>query len=142
MGNIYNQMNERLEEVPLNIYSPIFKDMLEQLDKELQRVLINVYEGKFESGNVKVSLNVEINEAILEVPTTDRATGEVITIPKCFRKPKFEYKTNSTLNKKHEIKGEYNERREIILEDEKFIARSIYDPQIKFDVIEGGTKDE
>ena len=140
MGNIYNQMNERLEEVPLNIYSPIFKDMLEQLDKELQRVLINVYEGKFESGDVKLSLKVEINEAILEIPTTDNDTGEIVTKPKCYRKPKFEYKTNSTLNKKHEIKGEYDERREIVFEDEKFIARSLYDPQVKFNVIEGDKK--
>lgn len=140
MGNIYNQMNEHLEEVPLNIYSPIFKDMLEQLDKELQRVLINVYEGKFESGDVKLSLKVEINEAILEIPTTDNDTGEIVTKPKCYRKPKFEYKTNSTLNKKHEIKGEYDERREIVFEDERFIARSLYDPQVKFNVIEGDKK--
>lgn len=140
MGNIYNQMNDHLEEVPLNIYGPIFKDMLEQLDKELQRVLINVYEGKFESGDVKLSLKVEINEAILEIPTTDNDTGEIVTKPKCYRKPKFEYKTNSTLNKKHEIKGEYDERREIVFEDERFIARSLYEPQVKFNVIEDDKK--
>lgn len=68
MGNLYNQMDKHLEELPLNIYSPVFKDMLEQLDGELQNVLGNVYEGKFEGGDIKMKtelfqkLVVEVSE--------------------------------------------------------------------------------
>ncbi|WP_321833455.1 chromosome segregation protein SMC [Clostridium butyricum] len=134
MGNLYNQMDKHLEELPLNIYSPVFTEMMECLDKELQNVLKNVYEGKFESGDVKLSLNVEIINAITDVPTTDKETGEIITKEVAYKKPKFEYKVNSTLKKKHETKGEYEEKREIVLEDDGFIARTLIDPQVRFEI--------
>ena len=132
MGNLYNQMDEHLSEIPLNIYSPVFKDMMEQLDRELENVLKNVYEGKFESGDIKLSLNVEIVDAISDLHYEDKETGEIITKEIAYKKPRFKYNTASTLKKKHEVKGEYDEKREIALEDDGFIARKLIDPQIKF----------
>lgn len=138
MSNIYNQMDEQLEDLKLNIYSPVFEEVLKNLDKELQRVLLNVYEGKFESGDINLKITVDIKDDMNEVPVIDNDTGEIVNKEVKFRKPKFEYKTYSTLKKKHENKVTYEENREIVKTDEdNFVARTLIDPQIKFRIEEG-----
>ncbi|MCQ2014674.1 chromosome segregation protein SMC [Clostridium butyricum] len=136
MGNIYNQSDERLEMFKLNIYSPIFEKMLKQLDVELQHVLKNVYEEKFEGGDIKLSISVEINKAENEVPKVDPKTGELVNEIIRYKRPKFEYKTNSTLKKRHEVKGEYEERKQIVYKDDEFIISGLDNPQLKLNLEE------
>jgi hypothetical protein len=108
----------------IDIDSPVFLCLLQDIDKEIQRCIKKVFEGEFESGEISVKLNIEIPETYKSFPRTN-LDGDLINDTYKYRKPDFQHKVTSTLKKKYEQKGGFTGEREVVFEDGEFVARPI-----------------
>ena len=127
----------------IDIDSPVFNSMLNNLDEEIQRVVRNIYDGKFASGEISLKLNLEIRDAIKEMPGVN-GLGDMITEKYEYKKPKFEHKITTTLKKQYNAKGCYEENKEVVWNDyeEKYVVQPLMDPQIRFKDLESTFKKE
>jgi len=117
----------------IDIESPVFNGLLNDLDKEIQRVVQSVYNGDFASGEISLKLELKIRDAYKEIPSED-INGNVINEKYEYKKPNFEHKITSTLKKQYNQKGCYDENKEVVWDDinKKYIVQPLMDPQIKF----------
>lgn len=117
----------------IDIDSPVFNCLLQDLNKEIQRCIKKVYEEEFEAGEITVKLSLEIPEAFKTVARVDEF-GEIINDTYRYRQPRFEHKVTSTLKKQYKQEGIYQEERDVKFEDGKFVAVPIKDPQVRIDM--------
>jgi len=117
----------------IDIESPVFNSMLNDLDEEIQRVVKNVYEGKFASGEISLKLDLKIRDAFKEIPKED-IYGNMINEKYEYKKPSFEHKITSTLKKEYKSKGCYEENKEVVWNEieGKFVVQPLMDPQLRF----------
>lgn len=115
----------------IDIDSPIFNQMLGQLNDEILRCIRKVYDKDFAGGEIALKLSVEIPETFKIIPKVDEETGEIINETYVYRSPRFEHKIATTLKKQYKNEGVYTDEREVKFEDDKFIAVPIKDPQMK-----------
>lgn len=124
----------------IEIDSPVFEKMLDDLNKEIQRIVKSVYDGKFASGEISVKLNLEITEAFIEIPKVDEFRNMVNEQYK-YKRPNFEHKITSTLKKQYKQEGCYSENKEVVWDGEKYIVKPLINPQIGFDNAVYGSED-
>lgn len=117
----------------IEIDSPVFEKMLDDLNKEIQRVIQSVYDGEFASGEISVKLNLEIIEAFEEIPTVDEF-GNMINELYKYKKPKFEHKITSTLKKQSKREGCYSDKKEVVWDGEKYVVKPLVNPQTQFNI--------
>jgi len=91
----------------IDIESPVFNAMLNDLDEEIQRVVRSVYNGEFASGEISLKLDLKIRDAYKEIPRED-VYGNMINEKYEYKKPNFEHKITSTLKKQYNQKGCYD----------------------------------
>jgi basic membrane lipoprotein Med (substrate-binding protein (PBP1-ABC) superfamily) len=117
----------------IDIESPVFNAMLNDLDEEIQRVVKSVYNGEFASGEISLKLELKIRDAYKEIPSED-IYGNIINEKYEYKKPNFEHKITPTLKKQYNSKGSYEENKEVVWDkiNEKFVVQPLMDPQIKF----------
>ncbi|MFR1907538.1 MAG: chromosome segregation protein SMC [Clostridium neonatale] len=134
-------LSKRVLDIDIN--SPIFAGMLDDLNKEIQRVIQNVYEGKFASGEISLKLDLKIVSGFEEMPRVDEY-GEMITETYEYKKPDFEHKITSTLKQQYKQEGSYSERKEVVWDeiDKKFIVKPIRKPQLEFANLENREDEE
>lgn len=134
-------LSKRVLDIDIN--SPIFAGMLDDLNKEIQRVIQNVYEGKFASGEISLKLDLKIVSGFEEMPRVDEY-GEMITETYKYKKPDFEHKITSTLKQQYKQEGSYSERKEVVWDeiDKKFIVKPIKKPQLEFANLENREDEE
>ena len=120
-------LSRRVLEIDVN--SPVFNCLLQDLNKEIQRCIKKVYDEEFESGEISLKLSVEIPEAFKTIPRVNEF-GEMINDTYKYRKPVFEHKITSTLKKQFKQEGIYTEERDVKFEDGKFVAIPIKDAQL------------
>lgn len=113
----------------IEIDSPVFFCLLQDLNKEIQRCIRKVFNEEFESGEITVKLGIEIPEAFKTFPKTNEF-GEIINETFKYRKPRFEHKITSTLKKQYKQEGLYSEERDVQYDGDKFVAIPIKDAQI------------
>lgn len=113
----------------IDVESPIFEGMLNDVNKEIQRVIKKVYNEEFGSGEIALKLTIEIPNAIKIIPKVDEY-GEMINETYQYRKPIFEHKITSTLKKQYKQEGCYTDERDVKLEGDKFVAIPVEDAQI------------
>lgn len=113
----------------LDIYSPIFKIMLHDLNLEMKRAIDKVFERDFEGGEITLKLKIEIPDGYKEYPKTDRY-GNTTTERYVYRRPRFEHTVTTTLKKQYKQEGVYAEERDIKFVDGQYIACPIQDPQM------------
>lgn len=113
----------------IDIQSPIFTCMLQDLDNEIVRVIDKVYRGEFEAGEVNLKLSLAINDDYIRIPKEDRA-GEIINETHQYKRPYFEHKITSTLKKQYKQEGVYTEEKEVVFEDGQYIVKPIIKPQV------------
>lgn len=137
-----NKISEKLDlskkVLDINIDSPVFEDMLENLDTEIQRVVKSVYENEFAEGEINLKLNLKIKTDTEEFATTDEY-GDVVNETYRYRKPDFEHKVTTVMKKTYSQKGSYSPKREVIWDEkeEKYVAKPLINPQISFLEVEG-----
>jgi hypothetical protein len=113
----------------ISIESAIFNSMLNNLNAEIQRCIQNVYDERFESGEVTLKLTIELPEAFENFPIIDE-TGEATIQSLKYRKPVFEHKVTTTLKKQYKRDGGYTEKRDIQYRDGRYVAIPLKDPQL------------
>ncbi|MBS4538192.1 hypothetical protein GOQ27_06940 [Clostridium sp. D2Q-11] len=112
----------------IDIDSPIFEDMLENLNREILRVVEKVYEEEFEAGEITVKLALTIPTSYKDYPAKNEF-GEMVNKTFSFRKPHFEHKITTNLKKQFKQEGLYTEEKEVVFKDGKFVAMPIQEPQ-------------
>lgn len=116
----------------MDLESPIFKKMREQLDSAIKDCIKVAYNNEFEGGDITLKLGIELPETYKIIPREDPATEEMINEKYWFEKPRFKHKVTITLSKKQVLEGQYSEDREVEFDvnDDIFIAKKIDDKQI------------
>lgn len=116
----------------IDIASPVFYAMLNDLDKEIQRCIKKVFDEEFESGEISLKLSIELPNAYETIPKEDDF-GEMVNETFKYRQPYFKHKVTTSLKKQFNQEGLYKEKRDIQLKDGKFIAVPIEDAQMHID---------
>lgn len=129
MDKISERLDLSKKVLDVDVHSPVFNAMLDDLNKEIQRVIRSVYDGKFASGEISVKLNLEISDDFKEIPKVDEY-GEMINEMYKYKRPNFEHKITSTLKKQYKQEGCYSEKKEVIWDGEKFIVKPLQESQI------------
>lgn len=116
----------------IDIDSPTFNCLRQDLNKEIQRCIRQIYDEKFEAGEISVKLTLEIPDAFKTIPGTDE-TGELVHELYKYRQPRFEHKITTTLKQRFKQEGVFTGEREVVFEDGRFIASPIKNPQISME---------
>ena len=134
-------LSKKVLEIDIN--SPVFAGMLDDLNKEIQRVIQNVYEGKFASGEISLKLELKIVSGFEDMPKVNEF-GEMITETYKYKKPDFEHKVTSTLKKQYKQEGSYSEKKEIVWDEDngKYIVKPIRNLQLEFTNLENKGDEE
>lgn len=135
MHKISEKLDLSRKVLEIDIESPVFGCMLNDLNMEIERVIKQVYDEKFEGGDITLKLSIEIPNAYETVPKVD-ATGEMVNETYRYRKPVFEHKVTTTLKKQFKNEGIFDEERDIQFQDGKFVAVPIKRNQIHIDDLE------
>lgn len=133
MHKINEQVDLSKKVLDIDIESPIFNKLLNDLNQEIERVIQKVYDNEFEAGEITVKLSIEIPNDYENIPR-ENDFGEMIQETIKFRKPCFQHKVTTTLKKKYVTEGQYAAKRDIQLIDGKFVAVPIEDPQTKLEL--------
>lgn len=119
----------------ININSEIFAGMLNDINMEIQRCIRNVYDEKFEAGEISLKINIALPTAYETFPSEDEFTGEKMTKSYKYRKPAFEHKITTVLKKQYKNDGNYSDKRDVQFVDGKFVAIPIKEAQMSIDDI-------
>ena len=119
----------------IDIGSPVFNCLLQDLNEEIQRCIKNVYEEKFEAGEISIKLTIEIPDDYKTVGRNN-AFGELVNDTFKYRRPKFEHKITTTLKKRYKQEGCFTGEREVVFEDGKFITVPLKNPQVTIEDLE------
>lgn len=114
----------------IDISSPIFLTMLNDLNMEIKRVLEKVYDESFSQGEISLKLKLTINDDYKEYPVENIFTGEINTESYRYRRPYFEHQVASTLKKQYKQEGFYTEEKEVICDDGRYLVIPLREPQI------------
>lgn len=116
----------------IDIESAIFKGMLTDVNNEVLRCIRDVFDQKFEAGEITLKLNISLPTAYEEFPSVDEYGEEVVKSYK-YRKPLFEHKVTTVLKKQYKTDGGYTDKRDIQFLDGKFVAVPIKEAQMSID---------
>lgn len=114
----------------ISIDSPIFNEMRDNLNVEIERCIRKVYDKEFVAGEISLKLTIEIPAALKEFPKVNEF-GEIVQELYKYRKPNFKHQVTTTLKKQFKQEGTYSEEREVQVDEEgNFIAVPLKSPQI------------
>lgn len=116
----------------INIDSPVFNCLRQDIDKEIQRVIRNVYDEKFEAGEISIKLNLEITDDYQNIQRKDEE-GNAFNDTFKYRKPNFEHKITTTLKKRYKQEGVFTGKREVVFQNGEFVTIPLIDPQMSID---------
>ena len=94
----------------IDIHSTPFEAMLQDLNKEIVRVIDKVYRGEFETGEINLKLSLTLFEDYKEFPVEDE-TGQTSNETYEYKRPVFEHNITSMLKKQYKQKGFYTEEK-------------------------------
>lgn len=114
----------------IDIESPIFSEALKNLNSEIQRVIGQVFNEEFESGEITLKLSIEIPEGYETVPKQGEP-GELLTETFKYRKPFIKHNVSTTLKKQYKKDGVYTDKRDIQFKNGKYVAVPIKEAQMK-----------
>lgn len=115
----------------IQIDSPIFEQMLNELNAEIGRSIKKVYDNDFVGGDVTLKISLEVPESYKNFPCTDPVTGELINRTYMYRQLRFKYKVTNVLKKQFVQEGEFMEERELKEQaDGSFVAVPLDNPQL------------
>lgn len=130
------KINERIDlskaTLEIDIESQVFKPMLKAFNKEIKRVTKEVYDKKFEGGEITLKLNIEIPDQVKEIPAVNEF-GDLINELYKYKAPNFEHKISTTLKKQYKHEGSYKDRKEVVEEEGHFVVKPLKEAQINVD---------
>lgn len=135
MIKVNENLNLSKQVLEIDIDSPVFDCLLNDLNEEIQRCIRKVYDEEFEAGEISVKLTLEIPDDYKLIPRANEF-GEMVNDTFKYRKPRFEHKITTTLKKRFKQEGVFTAEREVVFQDGKFIAIPLRDPQVSIDDLE------
>ena len=130
MKEISENVDLSKEVLNVNIDSPVFKPILDNLNEKIIEVVKKVYNEEFESGDIslKLTLTVPIETKRFPVETLPGEHPTVKTYE--YKALQFEHDITTTFKKVDKEKGKYWGDKELKEDDGKFIKVPIEDPQV------------
>ncbi|WP_234121162.1 hypothetical protein [Clostridium hydrogenum] len=130
------QISERedLSRAVLNVdlNSPIFKPMLEELNVAMIEVLKKAYNGEFESGDISLKITLAVPTVTKKFPVEGSELGEHPVVKTYeYKALNFKHNITKTLKKVDKVDGEYFGEKELKKDDTgDFVEVPIENPQI------------
>ena len=118
----------------IDINSEVFSGMLQDVNAEILSCITDVFDEKFEAGEITLKLNICLPDEYEGFPTVDEYGEEIIKTFK-YRKPVFEHKVTTTLKKQYKRDGGYSDKRDVQFKDGKFVAVPIKEAQMSIEDI-------
>lgn len=104
--------------------------MLDDMDKQIIKVVKKVYDEEFESGDISLKITVKVPKRIKEFPS-ENEDGEPTTQLYEYKALDFDHNITTTLKKVDKTTGHYYGNKELKIDDEgNFVEKPIKDPQI------------
>lgn len=126
----FNELDREVLEIELQ--SPIFNGMREQLGEAIQEAFEKVFNKEFEAGEIALKLSVSMPETYKEIPVENRITGEIVKEKKPYRYPRLKFTVTTNFKKKNKAEGQYVDcDRKIELDDDVFIIKKVEDAQMR-----------
>jgi hypothetical protein len=128
----------RLRETPIDIRSPVFQELLDNVDEKLEMLLEQLETGEFYGGDISIKISVESQD---DVKHYDKITDEGKQYKEAlkYKRPVIEHKTKLVLKKQSESKGSYAQNNmEMVKVDGVWILRELPDQQMKMEMEEEG----
>jgi len=129
MIKIDEKINLSRRTLEIDIESPIFKNMLTDLNIEIKRVIQKVYDEEFENGEISLKLKLNIGSDYKEYPK-ENEFGEMINEMYRYKKPHFEHAISTTFKKQYKQDGLYSEEKEVKCIDGDYIVVPLMEPQL------------
>ncbi|MBV4446646.1 hypothetical protein KM799_08525 [Clostridium tyrobutyricum] len=130
MKKINEKVNFSKQVLGVNIDSPIFQDMINDLNKQIVNVVKQVYDEKFESGDIALKLTLSVPTLTKRFPA-ENDMGEPTVEKYEYKALQFDHKITTTLKKVDKEDGEYFGEKELKKDDlGNFIESPIEDPQL------------
>lgn len=115
-------MSKRAFEI--DIESPVFNDLLRILNQAIQKSMVNIYEEKFQAGEITLKLTTEITDNFEDKQRVDEF-GDVVNETYKYKTPVFDYKVTTKFLKKYTNEGKYAEKKELRFDGEKFVVEPL-----------------
>ena len=103
------------KEFEINLHSPVFKELISNLNFQIGQCLKELFEDNFEAGEITAKINIEVTNEVEYIHAQSYY----------YRKPAFNHKVTLTLKKKEELKGEYDEKAELKRVGGSFLLTSV-----------------
>lgn len=114
----------------VDINSPIFANVLGELNAQIVEVIKKVYDGEFASGDISLKFTLSIPSYIKEFPAVNEV-GEDIVKEYKYKALHFKHDITTTLKKVGKTKGEYYGEKELKQNDDgEFVEVPVTNPQI------------
>lgn len=127
------------EVLDIDIDSPIFKEMLENLNGQIKACIKKVFDKEFVGAEINLKIAIQIPEGYKDFPSEDPLTGKMKIKTYKYRRLTLSHKAISTLKKQFVQDGTFDEERELKENtDGSFGAFPIENPQISFKDLEEG----
>lgn len=128
-----NKVNEKIDLsrkiLEIDIESPIFKNMLHDLNLEIKRAIEKVYDEEFEVGEISLKLKLSIADDYKVYPK-ENEFGEIINETYQYRRPYFEHQVSTTFKKQYKQEGLYTEEKEVKCIDGNYVVAPLKEPQL------------
>lgn len=119
------------EVLQIDIESPIFSEMLSNVDTEIQRVISKVFNKEFEGGEITLKISIELQQGREKIQR-QAEDGELYEDEFLYRKPYIKHNVSTTLKKKFKKEGLYTSDRDVEFNGDKYIAIPIQKAQMSF----------
>lgn len=127
------------EVLDIDIESPIFEEMLDNLNSQIKACIKKVFDNEFVGAEISLKMNIQIPNDYKEFPSEDPVTGKMKIKTYKYRRLTLAHKATSTLKKQFVQDGTFDEERELKQNsDGSFGAFPIENPQISFEDLEEG----
>lgn len=113
----------------VDINSPIFQAMFNELNLQMVEVIKKVYDKKFESGDITLKITLKVPTRIKEFPGVNEIGEDVVKEYK-YRSLYFKNDITTTLKKVDKTSSEYYGEKELKKDDDGFKEIPTENPQV------------
>lgn len=128
MNKISEKVDLSKKILDIDINSEALNALKADMNQAITNVIRQVYDEKFESGEVTVKLNIEILTAYEKYAGVNEI-GEKTQEEYKYRKPVIEHKISTVLKKQYKAEGIFDEKRDIQYVGGRFVAVPIKEAQ-------------
>lgn len=120
-------------EYQINSKSEILEGMHNDLNKSLSKVVREIYDENFTSGEISIKLKLNMADRFVEVIKQD-SDGDRTIDNEPYRTLVIKHSVSHKLEDKDKLEGLYDEPKQIVYEDKQFKLKAVKNGQIQMEV--------